>query len=1231
MPLHSIEVENFKSYKGSQTIGPFKNFTAVIGPNGAGKSNLMDAISFVLGVRSAQLRSTQLRDLIYKSGDSDQSTASRKQPNKASVTAVYIDYKTGSEYRFCRTIIVSSDKSGASTYSINRKVVKWEDYQAALESHNILVKAKNFLVFQGDVEAIASQNPKALSKLIDQISGSLELAPEYEAKKAAYFEAAKHSNDMIVKRRVINGEIKDFKQQKTEMEKFDQLSRERDEIVVHHLLWKLYHIDSQTHNHTQSIHTKKLSLEPLRTEAAEYDKLVTVTRREYAQVTKELLKIERDLKEREKWKEEEKLPRLVECEERIKHLEKKRASEERSLASIKNEKATKEQEIARLKKELVIVSEARDKFYAHQAASNLSVSLSEKQLKEYQALKAKSSTECAKHRTIVKNKTQDVKTKMNKLSQLEDELEQIQTRYKKLDQDHDFLTNQKTMCENKIDTLSRDLTKNKKLLHDIQTERTRHAQTETELKEKLQDCLKKMSEAGASQRETESELRLRTMIERLRKVFPGVSGRLQDLCTPVARKHDVAIRIVLGRNLNAVVVDTQKTAFDCVEYLKTQRMGQASFIPLDTIQVNPVNERFRNLAKGARLAIDLIKHDPIHERAVHYACGNAIICDSTQIARHVVYDKGNEVKAVTLDGTVIHKGGNMSGGVTGLDSSRRFDEREIQGLKRTQEEILALIKENNSQIPRNTDEALLADISRLDNDLALVKDDLLNAETRLTGIVSELKVLGQQEQDLTSKVQKRRAEVETVKAELTAAQEIVNKVEDKIFGLFCQSINVKNIREYEGHQLQLQQQSSTEQERLETTVSKLQHQINFETEQLAGLNERQATIQTSTEKTLKTLESIKASKQQVEEEIVEIDGEIEKINVQHAGLTATQAEKSKAAAEAKKKSLKVTKTLDEALRDISGWNDEIERLGSDRLNIYRRCKLESISIPLLEGSLSKIPIDETIRPTTVAHDESSVQDTQQTLDPQDFGLKIDYTSLDDDEKEDDNLEFEQHLIEKLGRLNNKIEAMVPKTRAVEKLEEVEVRLRQHEQEFEGARKLAKSAKDEFTHVKNQRADLFNKAYNHISAQISDVYKELTKGASSPMGGTAYLDLEDREEPYLHGIRYHTMPPMKRFRDMEQLSGGEKTMAALALLFAIHSYQPSPFFVLDEVDSALDNLNVKKLTDYIRIKSLNDSFQFLIISLKSNLFERAVSLIGVYRDNDLNSTKTLTLDLTQYED
>ena len=117
-----------------------------------------------------------------------------------------------------------------------------------------------------------------------------------------------------------------------------------------------------------------------------------------------------------------------------------------------------------------------------------------------------------------------------------------------------------------------------------------------------------------------------------------------DLCKASLHKYDTALSVVLGRNLEAIVVDEEKTAIDCIEYMRNQRAGQATFIPLDTIQVKPVNDKFRAFGKGVRLAVDIVQHEPAIERAIHHACGSALVCDSMEIARNVCYEKGQEVK-----------------------------------------------------------------------------------------------------------------------------------------------------------------------------------------------------------------------------------------------------------------------------------------------------------------------------------------------------------------------------------------------------------------------------------------------------------------------------------------------------------------------------------------------------------------------------------------------------------
>ena len=231
------------------------------------------------------------------------------------------------------------------------------------------------------------------------------------------------------------------------------------------------------------------------------------------------------------------------------------------------------------------------------------------------------------------------------------------------------------------------------------------------------------------------------------------------------------------------------------------------------------------------------------------------------------------------------------------------------------------------------------------------------------------------------------------------------------------------------------------------------------------------------------------------------------------------------------------------------------------------------------------------------------------------------------DKQSDDLGLEEKLSEKISLLTSELEKPNPNMRAMERLESVETRLKQTDHEYEESKAIAQAAKDAFGRVKQKRYDLFNQAFTHIQEQISHVYKDLTRSEAYPLGGQAYLDIEeDTDMPYLSGIKYHAMPPLKRFRDMEHLSGGEKTMAALALLFAIHSYQPSPFFVLDEVDAALDNANVDKIKKYIR-EHAGPGMQFIVISLKTGLFQDAESLVGVYRDQDVNSSRTLTLDVS----
>lgn len=175
-------------------------------------------------------------------------------------------------------------------------------------------------------------------------------------------------------------------------------------------------------------------------------------------------------------------------------------------------------------------------------------------------------------------------------------------------------------------------------------------------------------------------------------------------------------------------------------------------------------------------------------------------------------------------------------------------------------------------------------------------------------------------------------------------------------------------------------------------------------------------------------------------------------------------------------------------------------------------------------------------------------------------------------------------------------------------------------DYEQAKSASAKAAQAFQRIKTKRTKQFYDAFNQIDRALKTIYTDMTKSSKHPLGGKAYLSLDDTEEPFKGGLKFNAMPPMKRFRDMEQLSGGEKTVAALALLFAIHSCHPAPFFVMDEIDAALDNVNLRKVCNYIKQRSRTD-FQCIVISLKDMFYEHSQKLIGICRDVGSSSSRT----------
>lgn len=366
---------------------------------------------------------------------------------------------------------------------------------------------------------------------------------------------------------------------------------------------------------------------------------------------------------------------------------------------------------------------------------------------------------------------------------------------------------------------------------------------------------------------------------------------------------------------------------------------------------------------------------------------------------------------------------------------------------------------------------------------------------------------------------------------------------------------------------------------------------------------------TQIDKELKEVERLKSQKQYLKTEVDNMEDEVNN---------------------AKKDVQAVQKELANISKAIGQLESSLDSERAQRHTVLKQCKLDNIKIPMKKGRLDDIDDEGTDASIDVSGSQPS-----HVIYEREEQIKIDYSKLNDnlqDLEEADVREVEKGLIKQINELSSTIQRIqAPNMKAIQKLEEAREKLLEANKDFEGVRQRAAESKRKFERIKSERCNLFTRCFEHVSNTIDGIYKALAMNQSAQ----AFLGPENPEEPYLEGINYNCVAPGKRFQPMSNLSGGEKTIAALALLFAIHSYHPAPFFVLDEIDAALDNTNIGKVAAYIQ--SQRDKMNIIVISLKPEFYCRADALIGITtQPRTMQATKSGALvssvygvDLTKY--
>uniref|UniRef100_A0A8C9WLU4 Structural maintenance of chromosomes protein 1A n=1 Tax=Scleropages formosus TaxID=113540 RepID=A0A8C9WLU4_SCLFO len=1139
--LKLIEIENFKSYKGRQIIGPFHKFTAIIGPNGSGKSNLMDAISFVLAEKTSNLRVKTLKDLIHGA------PVGKPAANRAFVSMVYRE-DSGEERTFTRVIIGSS-----SEYRINNKVVGLSEYSDELEKLGILIKARNFLVFQGAVESIAMKNPKERTALFEEISRSGELAQEYDRRKKEMVKAEEDTQFNYHRKKNIAAERKEAKQEKEEAERYQRL---KDEVVRAHVqlqLFKLYHNEAE--------------IEKLNRELAHRNREIDKDRKRM------------DLASSFDAELNQKRPLYIKAKENTAHKIKKLEAARKSLQNAQKMYKKRKADIEELDREQGAVEMARQEFEERMEEEAQSqgqdLTLEENQVKQYHRLKEEASKRAAT---------------------LAQELEKF-NRDQKADQDRLDLEERKkveTEVWKRISTWKRTL----KIFQPfplcghgywlffkrMEEELTEEVEQAKRRIDEINMELNQLGDARIDRQENSRQQRKAEIMESIKRLYPGsVYGRLIDLCQPTQKKYQIAVTKVLGKNMDAIIVDSEKTGRDCIQYIKEQRGEPETFLTEFAFALHPITL----IAFGGPY-------------------------------RH---------KTVALDGTLFQKSGVISGGASDLKAkARRWDEKAVDKLKDKKEKLTEELKE---QMKAKRKEAELRQVQSqahgLQMRLKYSQSDLEQTKTRhlslnmqeKSKLESELANFGPRINDIKRIIQSRERDMKELKDRM-------NLVEDEVFVEFCKEIGVRNIREFEEEKVKRQNEIAKKRLEFETQKTRLGIQLDYERNQLKEDQEKVQMWEQTVKKDESEIERLKKEEQRHMKIIDETMAQLQDLKNQHLAKKSEVNDKNHEMEEIRKKLVLILwfavidfRELTQLQKEVTAIETKLEQKRSDRHNLLQACKMQDIRLPLKSGTMDDISQEE-------------VQKTSSSMLAKEALIEIDYSNLSEDLKV---LDFEikaemNNLQQRLNEQQSILQRIsAPNMKAMEKLESVRDKFQETSDEFEAARKRAKKAKQAFEQIKKERFDRFNACFESVATNIDEIYKALSRNSSAQ----AFLGPENPEEPYLDGINYNCVAPGKRFRPMDNLSGGEKTVAALALLFAIHSYKPAPFFVLDEIDAALDNTNIGKVANYIKDQSVQN-FQAIVISLKEEFYTKADSLIGVYPEQgDCVISKVLTFDLSQYPD
>ncbi|XP_076301412.1 structural maintenance of chromosomes protein 4-like [Lasioglossum baleicum] len=1193
--------KNFKSYAGTQTIGPFhKCFTAIVGPNGSGKSNVIDSMLFVFGYRASKIRSKKLSVLIHNSSQ-------HQNINSCTVSVHFqkiidkpeadYDIVPNSEFSISRTAF----KDNSSHYEINNKRVQFKEIAKLLKSYGVDLDHNRFLILQGEVEQIAMMKPKGQNENdigmlefmediigtvrykepLQKLSEKVELLTEYrveklnrlrivENEKAALEEPMQEAVQYLELENTvtqIEHQLYHYKRFKT-MNELEQQENEANELdtdvadlvnkikQVHDERSKQNKIIEEKNKKWNSLQLKKDEISTQFNNIRKHDEslhaeLVETNKRRKANIA--TLKTEKAKVEELRNVPEKSMKNIQECEQLIETNVTKREHEESVLEKLMvglrertepllNERSVLEKELISLRKN---VDEARAAFNLAQSEFELYISVE--------------STE----RDKLEKLENSLKLTVDTLAEKEQHVKNLQT---------------------KIPSTQHNLTQAQHALEAIK-------RTEIEETTKLKRMRMSYEEQKCAMQASRSRNRIidSLMREKMEGRITGIFGRLGDLGA-IDGKYDVAVSTAC-MPLDNIVVDTVSTAQSCISFLRENDIGRATFIPLEKQQrlLDRCRQKIQTPENVPRL-FDLIHvEDERVLPAFYYALQDTLVANDLDQATRIAYGQ-RRFRVVTLKGELIELSGTMSGGGRTVLKGR-------MGQKVIRNELSA---NNIEKLQRNLDKLqeectkLRTEHQSLETQIHSLSLDLKDMVVEKEKLCIQTKTLREQEPSLRQQLktqEKKVAEsvadprkVEQLKKGMNIAEKSLEEVKEnsKSVESDVQRISRK-IEEISGGRVKDQQKMIANLnktiEKAKAEICKLQVAVKTSERNLKKVEQRIDNLENDVQTAEQRLRDIQNEKQELEVQGKQCLQELEQLNEalteRDTGMSSLKEElESLQARENKMKGVKID--LDQRMKECKSG---IKMLKQEISEYTRR---------IAELKLQAIPGQESVELGELTEEQLR---------------KLD----------------EKTLLNDMQNAKKRLPTDVPNMQVIADYREKDVIYLKRVADLEKVTGKRDRMREIYETARHRRIHEFLAGFGLITNKLKEMYQMIT------LGGDAELELVDSLDPFSEGIAFSVRPPKKSWKNICNLSGGEKTLSSLALVFALHHYKPSPLYFMDEIDAALDFKNVSIVGNYINERTKNA--QFIIISLRSNMFELADYLVGIYKT--YNCTKSVNVELRKY--